>query len=58
MQKGHGSMNNKRLLRKKERYQQGKDKIPQLTSASYERAFEIEYTHNSTAIEGNTLTLI
>ena len=41
MQKGHGSMNNKRLLRKKERYQQGKDKIPQLTSASYERAFEI-----------------
>ena len=51
-------MDDKRLLRKKERYQQGKDKIPQLTSASYERAFEIEYTHNSTAIEGNTLTLI
>ena len=57
-QKGEGSMDDKRLLRKKERYQQGKDKIPQLTSASYERAFEIEYTHNSTAIEGNTLTLI
>lgn len=51
-------MNNKRLLRKKERYQQGKDKIPQLTATSYEQAFEIEYTHNSTAIEGNTLTLI
>lgn len=51
-------MDYKRLLRKKERYQQGKDKIPQLTSASYEQAFEIEYTHNSTAIEGNTLTLM
>lgn len=25
---------------------------------SYEAAFDIEYTHNSTAIEGNTLTLI
>ncbi|WP_270809996.1 Fic family protein [Hungatella effluvii] len=46
------------LLRKKRRYQLGKDKIPQLTSASYEQAFEIEYTHNSTAIEGNTLTLM
>lgn len=32
--------------------------IPELTIASYERAFEIEYTHNSTAIEGNTLTLM
>ena len=51
-------MNDKWLLRKKERYQRGKDKIPQLTSVSYERAFEIEYTHNSTAIEGNTLTLM
>lgn len=26
--------------------------------ASYEQAFEIEYTHNSTVIEGNTLTLM
>ncbi|MCC8126230.1 MAG: hypothetical protein LIO92_02380 [Clostridiales bacterium] len=37
-------MDCKRLLRKKERYQQGKDKISQLTIASYEQAFEIEYT--------------
>lgn len=51
-------MDYERLLRKKERYQQGKDKIPQLTATSYEQAFEIEYTHNSTAIEGNTLTLM
>ena len=26
--------------------------------ASYERAFEIEYTHHSAAIEGNTLALM
>lgn len=51
-------MEYERLLGKKEIYQQGKDKIPQLTAASYEQAFEIEYTHNSTAIEGNTLTLM
>ena len=51
-------MDYERLLRKKEIHQQGKGKIPQLTVASYERAFEIEYIHNSTAIEGNTLTLM
>lgn len=36
----------------------GGEFIPELTLQSYEQAFEIEYTHNSTAIEGNTLTLI
>lgn len=46
------------LHHKKELYQQGKDHIPRLTLQSYEQAFEIEYTHNSTAIEGNTLTLM
>lgn len=46
------------LLRKKELYQAGKSSIPELTLTSYEQAFEIEYTHNSTAIEGNTLTLM
>ncbi len=46
------------LQQKKRLYQQGKSLIPQLTLESYEQAFEIEYTHNSTAIEGNTLTLI
>lgn len=51
-------MNYPELLRKKERYQAGKVSIPELTLASYEQAFEIEYTHNSTAIEGNTLTLM
>lgn len=51
-------MDFERLLKKKELYQQGKEYIPQITVTSYEQAFEIEYTHNSTAIEGNTLTLI
>lgn len=46
------------LLRKRDLYQKGKSSIPELTLQSYEQAFEIEYTHNSTAIEGNTLTLI
>lgn len=40
------------LLRKKELYQAGRASIPELTLASYEQAFEIEYTHNSTAIRG------
>lgn len=35
-----------------------KDTFSGATIASYERAFEVEYTHNSTAIEGNTLTLM
>lgn len=51
-------MNYTELLRKKELYQAGKASIPELTLTSYEQAFEIEYTHNSTAIEGNTLTLM
>lgn len=51
-------MNYSELLQKKEALDQGRDAIPELTLNSYEQAFEIEYTHNSTAIEGNTLTLI
>ena len=51
-------MDYQELLRKRDAYQEGKHLIPELTIASYERAFEIEYTHHSTAIEGNTLTLM
>lgn len=51
-------LNYSELSRKKELYQSGRASIPELTLQSYEQAFEIEYTHNSTAIEGNTLTLI
>lgn len=51
-------MNYQRLLDKRGRYRQAVDIVPQETAESLERAFEISYTHNSTAIEGNTLTLI
>ena len=51
-------MNYPELLRKRDLYQSGRASIPELTLQSYEQAFEIEYTHNSTAIEGNTLTLM
>ena len=34
------------------------DAIPQVAKEKLERSFDIEYAHNSTAIEGNTLTLI
>ena len=51
-------MNYPELLRKRDLYQSGRASIPELTLQSYEQAFEIEYTHNSTAIKGNTLTLM
>ena len=50
-------MNYPELLKKRDLYQTGRLSIPKLTLQSFEQAFEIEYTHNSTAIEGNTLTL-
>ncbi|QQZ63307.1 Fic family protein [Paenibacillus sonchi] len=46
------------LLRKKALYEQAKHTLPEVTVKSYVQAFELEYTHNSTAIEGNTLTLL
>lgn len=51
-------MNYQDIFQKKEIYQANKARIPEITLKSYEQAFEIEYTHNSTAIEGNTLTLM
>ena len=39
-------------------YSKCKTSIPEFTLFTFEQAFEIEYTHNSTAIEGNTLSLI
>ena len=47
-----------RLLQKRACYRQALPSIPALTLQSYELAFEVEYTHNSNAIEGNTLTLM
>ena len=42
----------------KDKFLEIKHSIPNETLNSFTRAFDIEYTHNSTAIEGNTLSLI
>ena len=47
-----------RILEKKKIYDAGKSTIDAITISSYEKDFELTFTHNSTAIEGNTLTLI
>lgn len=47
-----------RILEKKAEYEQNKDQISSVTLESYEKDFELRFTHNSTAIEGNTLTLL
>ena len=51
-------MNFEKILEKKIRYEQNKHKISPVTLSSYEKDFELTFTHNSTAIEGNTLTLM
>ena len=51
-------MDFERILLKKERYEQSKSKIDSITLSTYEKDFELRFTHNSTAIEGNTLTLV
>lgn len=51
-------MNFERILEKKIQYEQNKSKIDIITLSSYEKDFELKFTHNSTAIEGNTLTLM
>ena len=51
-------MDLKRILKKQKVYSQGKSKIDAVTLSSYEKDFELTFTHNSTAIEGNTLTLM
>lgn len=51
-------MNYSHLLQKKELFLQNKQQIPQSALDNFENSFDIEYTHNSTAIEGNTLSLI
>ncbi|MDR1891846.1 MAG: hypothetical protein LBQ48_02380 [Oscillospiraceae bacterium] len=51
-------MNYTELCQLKEELLRKKSKIPQTAFESFEKSFDVEYTHNSTAIEGNTLTLI
>ena len=51
-------MNFERISEKKIKYDNNKSKISSVTLSSYEKDFELRFTHNSSAIEGNTLTLI
>lgn len=46
------------ISEKKDRYTRNKLNISSVTLCSYEKDFELRFTHNSTAIEGNTLTLM
>ena len=50
-------MNYAALDQKLAYYQQHKHLIPDAVKDNYEAAFRVDYTHNSTAIEGNTLSL-
>ena len=51
-------MNFEKIREKKLKYEQNKHKISPITLSSYEKDFELTFTHNSTAIEGNILTLM
>jgi len=51
-------LNYSKLCQKKDRLVEMKNQLPKEIIDSFEKSFEVEYTHNSTAIEGNTLTLI
>lgn len=51
-------MDIKRIIEKKNIYHKSKNLIDTVTISSYEKDFELTFTHNSTAIEGNTLTLL
>lgn len=46
------------LYNKKERLAKIQSRIQPEALESFEKSFDVEYAHNSTAIEGNTLTLI
>lgn len=45
------------LYHKKEQLATVRSKIQQEALESFEKSFDVEYAHNSTAIEGNTTTL-
>ena len=51
-------MNYERLLDKKEKLLKMQTSNSVNIFENFNKAFEIEYAHNSTAIEGNTLTLL
>ena len=43
-------MNYEKLIQKRDQYQAGLKQIPEYTLKTFEQAFEIEYTNNSTEI--------
>lgn len=47
-----------KVLEKKEFYNSNKDKLNKIILEKVNKAFDIDFTYNSTTIEGNTLTLI
>ena len=51
-------MERKELIEKKEFYYQNKNKLSPELQEKIDKAFDIDFTYNSTTIEGNTLTLI
>ena len=51
-------MNFEALLKKKREVELLRGQMERNALRSFEQDFLIEYTHNSTAIEGNTLTLL
>lgn len=46
------------LCQKREQLKKTYEQLPKEALQSFEKSFDIEYAHNSTAIEGNTLSLI
>lgn len=46
------------LCKKREQLKELYEQMPKEALQSFKKSFEIEYTHNSTAIEGNTLSLV
>lgn len=50
-------MNDQELLRKRDACRKGWATVPEEVATRFEREFEIQYIHESTALEGNSMTL-
>lgn len=55
---GRESVNYERLLEKRAKLVEIRNSNSEKLFDNFDKAFEVDYAHNSTAIEGNTLTLI
>ena len=55
---GGDSVNYERLLEKRAKLVEIRNSNSEKLFDNFDKAFEVDYAHNSTAIEGNTLTLI